>query len=71
MKRIDFRRVFVAGGLASLAIVYALLWARMVSSPAERTGSDFISVYTGGWLTCGEGQMSIIWATSRRCRNRW
>jgi Glycosyltransferase family 87 len=48
MKRVDFYRVFVISGLASLVIVYALLWTRMVISHAERTGSDFVSAYTGG-----------------------
>lgn len=48
MKRIDLRRVFVIAGLASLVIVYAVLWARMFTSHEERTGSDFIAFYAGG-----------------------
>ena len=48
MKPINFRLVFIAVGLTALVIIYAVLWLRMVSSPAERTGSDFISAYTGG-----------------------
>ena len=48
MKRINFRRVFVIAALLGLVIIYAVLWVRMISSPAERTGSDFISAYTGG-----------------------
>lgn len=50
MKRIDFRRIFVVAGLASLVIVYASLWARMITSHEERTGSDFIAAYTGGMV---------------------
>lgn len=45
MKRIDFRRVFVIAGLTTLVIIYAKLWARMITNPAERTGSDFIHFY--------------------------
>ena len=48
MKTINFRRVFILAGLMTLVIVYAILWFRMISSPFERTGSDFISAYTGG-----------------------
>ncbi len=50
MKRIDFRRIFVVAGLASLVIVYAVLWARMITDYEERTGSDFISAYAGGMV---------------------
>ncbi len=48
MKRVDFRRIFLVTGLASLLIVYAVLWVRMFTNHAERTGSDFISAYTAG-----------------------
>jgi hypothetical protein len=46
MKRIDFRRVFIIAGLLTLVVVFAILWLRMISSPAERTGTDFISPYS-------------------------
>jgi len=42
MKLVSFRHVFVVGGLAALVIIYAVLWLRMIESPAERTGADFI-----------------------------
>jgi hypothetical protein len=48
MKPISFRRVFIVVGLVGLAIIYAALWLQMITSPAERTGSDFVSAYTGG-----------------------
>ena len=48
MKPINFRRVFIAAGLMGLVIIYIVLWVRMIITPAERTGSDFISAYTGG-----------------------
>jgi len=48
VKTINFRRVFVLAGLMALVLVYTILWLRMISSPSERTGSDFISAYTGG-----------------------
>lgn len=48
MKRVDFRRVFVIAGLVSLVIVYSVLWVRMITTPAERTGADFIHFYSAG-----------------------
>ena len=48
MKQVNIRRMFVVTGLAVLVIVYAALWLRMISSPVERTGSDFITYYTVG-----------------------
>ena len=46
VRRVNLRRVFVASGLAALIILYCVLWVRMVYSPAERTGTDFISPYS-------------------------
>ncbi|MCX7608566.1 MAG: DUF2029 domain-containing protein [Anaerolineales bacterium] len=48
MRGIDVHRVVIIAGLTSLMIVYAVLWARMLASHEERTGSDFISAYTAG-----------------------
>jgi hypothetical protein len=48
MPGINFRRVFTAAGLTALILVYFFLWVRMISTPAERTGSDFISAYSSG-----------------------
>jgi hypothetical protein len=55
MKRVDLRRVFVIAGLASLVIVYAFLWARMITSPTERTGSDFIGFFTAARIFQKDG----------------
>jgi hypothetical protein len=46
--KINFRRVTIVAGLASLTIVYALLWVRTITTPEERTGADFIAFYTAG-----------------------
>lgn len=55
MQRVDFRRVFLLAGLTALVIVYTVLWARMIVSPAERTGADFIAFYAAGRLARTEG----------------
>jgi hypothetical protein len=46
--RINLRRVFIFTAAVALTIIYAVLWMRMISSPAERTGTDFIAFYTAG-----------------------
>lgn len=48
MQGVNFRRLFLVAGSAALIIVYAFLWARMISSPEQRTGSDFIALYAAG-----------------------
>ena len=51
MKNVDFRRVFVITGLSALVIIYAVLWVRMITSPAARTGADFIAFYAAGRIS--------------------
>jgi hypothetical protein len=65
MKRVDFRRVFVVGGLASLVIIYAVLWLQMITSPAERTGADFIAFYAAGRIL-QTGQLSAVYIPSEQ-----
>ncbi len=48
MKGVNFRRVLVVGSLAALFIPFIVLWARMITSRTERTGSDFIAFYAAG-----------------------
>ncbi len=55
MNRINFRRVFVIAGLASLAVVYVVLWMRMITSPPERTGTDFVGFYAAARIAQTEG----------------
>jgi len=57
---ISFRRLFTIGGLLSLAIIYAALWVRMVASPVERTGADFIALYAAGRITL-TGHLSDVY----------
>ena len=68
MKRIDFRRVFVITGLTVLLIVYSVLWLRMISSRAERTGADFIVFYTAGHIAQTNGARTCM---NRGCSKLW
>ncbi len=45
---IDWRRVLLLAGTLSLGVIYLILWLRMIASPAERTGTDFIAFFAGG-----------------------
>lgn len=48
MGRVNLQRVITIVGFISLGLIYGVLWVKMISDPAERYGSDFISAYTGG-----------------------
>ena len=47
----NWEKVFAITGLLSLFIIYSLLWVRMINTPVERTGSDFIGLFTGARLS--------------------
>jgi hypothetical protein len=59
MKRINFRRVFIMAGLMTLVFVYAILWAQMISSQAERTGADFIVFFAAGRIAQSDGAAHV------------
>lgn len=48
MKRINPGRIFLIAGIFSQVIIYSALWVRMITSAAERTGTDFIAFYSAG-----------------------
>jgi hypothetical protein len=59
VKKPNFRRVFTLAGLVSLAMIYALLWTRMITSQEQRVGADFIGHYTAGRLVQSDGYPAI------------
>ena len=59
MKHINFRRVFVIAGLTTLVIIYATLWLQMISSPAQRTGADFMVFFTAGRISQINGSAHV------------
>lgn len=48
---INWVKVFTITSLLSLFIIYSLLWLKMINTPVERTGSDFIGLFTGARLS--------------------
>jgi hypothetical protein len=59
MKAINFRRVFVIAGLTTFIIIYAILWLQMISSPAERSGADFMVFFTAGRIAQIDGSAHV------------
>ena len=59
MKKVNFRRVFVVAALTSLVLVYSLLWLRMITTPVEYTGADFIAFYAAGRIAQAEGPAHV------------
>lgn len=57
--RPNYRRVFYTAGLLSLVLCYSLVWFRMITSQAERTGSDFISAYAAGRVASVRGGANV------------
>jgi hypothetical protein len=57
LNMINFRRAFVIAALGALTIIYTALFSRMLTTPAEYTGSDFIAWYTGG-------RVADLWGSS-------
>lgn len=55
MKKINYRRLFILVALTSLAVVYGVIWARMITDNAQRTGTDFIAFYAGGRVSQQHG----------------
>jgi len=54
LKQVNLRRVFVVAALASLVLVYSMLWLRMITTPVEYTGADFIAFYAAGRIAQAE-----------------
>jgi hypothetical protein len=48
---VNWVKIFIITGLLSLFIIYSLIWLRMMNTPSERTGSDFIGLFTGARLS--------------------
>jgi len=55
LNQIKMQRVLVLTGVLSLFVIYVILWGRMIASPSERTGTDFIAFYTAGRIAQENG----------------
>jgi Glycosyltransferase family 87 len=58
-RKLRYRRILVLTGIISLLIIYPVLYARMLSSPQDRTGADFIHFYTAGLIAQRYGPQEV------------
>jgi hypothetical protein len=58
-KSINIWRVFQITAIFSLLIIYFIRWGQMISSPSQRTGSDFMGLYTAARISQSQGFSSI------------
>jgi Glycosyltransferase family 87 len=59
MNKIDYRRLFVMASLGILILTYALLWLRMIETPIEYTGTDFVAFYAAAEIAHNEGPAHV------------
>jgi len=50
-KDFDFHRIFVLTGIISLALIYLLLWLRMLTTKSEYDGADFMGLYSAARIS--------------------
>ncbi|MBI5295116.1 MAG: DUF2029 domain-containing protein [Chloroflexi bacterium] len=58
-KGIRFFVVFSFTGILSLTLIYSLFWTRMIMTPGERGGSDFMGLYAGARIAQEYGFRSM------------
>ncbi|NQU31564.1 MAG: DUF2029 domain-containing protein [Anaerolineae bacterium] len=58
-KTISFSKIIFWTGAISLLLVYIILWAEMIASPSERTGTDFIAFYSAGRIAQERGSSKV------------
>jgi len=53
--RFSLPRILTFGGIASLLLIYPLLWLRVLSDPRQRTAADFLPFYAAGRVAVTRG----------------
>lgn len=59
MKHLNLQRIFISSAILGMALTYALLTARMLMDPIQRTASDFMPFYAAGIITRTNGISQI------------
>jgi hypothetical protein len=62
--KINIRWILVRVGILSLLFLYGLLWLRMINSPSERTGTDFVGFFAAARIAQSQGPSWIYSPTS-------
>jgi hypothetical protein len=64
--RLSLPRILTFSGIASLLLIYPLLWLRVLSDPRQRTAADFLPFYAAGGAAVTKGFASAYDLESER-----
>jgi hypothetical protein len=68
--RLSIRNILVIAGIASLFLIYPLLYLRVISDPAQRTAADFLPFYAAGRIAITQGMSRIYdWEAQRNAED--
>jgi hypothetical protein len=66
-RRLSLRRMLVLGAIITLALIYPLLWLRVLSDPRQRTAADFLPFYAAGRISITAGPSEVYdWEAQRQ-----
>jgi len=60
----------VIAGIASLLLIYPMLWLRVLNDPAQRTAADFLPFYAAGRIALTQGMSKVYdWEAQRNAED--
>jgi hypothetical protein len=66
----SFRNSLVVAGIASLLLIYPILFLRVINDPAQRTAADFLPFYAAGRIANTLGMSKVYdWEAQRNAEN--
>jgi len=66
----SFRNIFVIAGIASLLLIYPILYLRVISDPVQRTAADFLPFYAAGRIAITQGMSKVYdWEAQRNAED--
>ena len=66
----SFRNILTIAGIASLLLIYPVLWLRVIRDPAQRTAADFLPFYAAGRIAITQGMSKVYdWEAQRIAEN--
>jgi hypothetical protein len=64
------RNSLVIAGIASLLLIYPILWLRVLNDPAQRTAADFLPFYAAGRIALTQGMSKVYdWEAQRNAED--
>jgi Glycosyltransferase family 87 len=56
---LSIRNILLIAGIASLLLIYPLLYLRVINDPAQRTAADFLPFYAAGRIAITQGMSRV------------